>query len=156
VRSEKFADALRRGHASEVNFDPARLDSTTCGTMTRSAHQSQRFEMEQLTAIVLVDPTQHLIAGYKTGWDEFWVPAMPASADAGVLMCERQRSCSYYMTTSGCFRATPGFGAWKRALSRHRQTRRSPAWSPGKKCAPPSIFVVQGFVGTTMVFHAVS
>src|SRR4051794_37195817 len=51
----------------------------------------QRFEMEQLTAIVLVDEAEKLIIGYKDlGDDEFWVrghmpeyPLMP-----GVLMCE--------------------------------------------------------------------
>ncbi|MFM7059410.1 MAG: beta-hydroxyacyl-ACP dehydratase, partial [Planctomycetota bacterium] len=34
----------------------------------------QRYEMEQLTAIVHVDQTQHLIAGYRQLTDhEFWV-----------------------------------------------------------------------------------
>lgn len=51
----------------------------------------QRFEMEQLTAILYVDRQQHLIVGYKEVTDqEFWVrghmpgfPLMP-----GVVQCE--------------------------------------------------------------------
>src|SRR5262249_51826053 len=61
----------------------------------------QRFEMEMLTAIVLFDPEQNLIAGYKdVRADEFWVrghmpdyPLMP-----GVLMCEAAAQlCAYYV-----------------------------------------------------------
>src|SRR6266849_4915844 len=65
----------------------------------------QRFEMEQLTAIVLVDPEQRLVVGYKdVRPDEFWVrghmpgyPLMP-----GVLMCEAAAQlCNYYLVTQG-------------------------------------------------------
>ena len=63
----------------------------------------QRFEMEQLTAIVYVDPVNHVIVGYKdVRHDEFWVrghmpdyPLLP-----GVLMCEAAAQlCSYYIVT---------------------------------------------------------
>ena len=51
----------------------------------------QRFEMEQLTAVVHVDTSKHLVAGYKDVTDhEFWIrghmpdyPLMP-----GVILCE--------------------------------------------------------------------
>jgi 3-hydroxyacyl-[acyl-carrier-protein] dehydratase len=51
----------------------------------------QRFEMEQLTAIVHVDLTQHLIVGFKDITDhEFWcrghMPEFPLMP--GVVLCE--------------------------------------------------------------------
>ena len=51
----------------------------------------QRFEMEQLTAIVHVDQSQHLLAGYKQLTDqEFWIRGhMPGFAlMPGVVQCE--------------------------------------------------------------------
>src|SRR3954454_24586083 len=59
----------------------------------------QRFEMEQLTAIVALVPEKHLIIGYKdVEADEFWVrghlpdyPLMP-----GVLICEAAAQLSSF------------------------------------------------------------
>ncbi|MER3417385.1 MAG: beta-hydroxyacyl-ACP dehydratase [Gemmataceae bacterium] len=59
----------------------------------------QRFEMEQLTAIVHLDPVQHIAVGYKdVRADEFWArghmpgyPLMP-----GVLICEAAAQLSGY------------------------------------------------------------
>jgi 3-hydroxyacyl-[acyl-carrier-protein] dehydratase len=59
----------------------------------------QRFEMEQLTAIVALVPEKHLVVGYKdVEPDEFWVrghlpdfPLMP-----GVLICEAAAQLSSY------------------------------------------------------------
>ena len=51
----------------------------------------QRFEMEQLTAIVHVDQSQHLVVGYKRLTDqEFWIRGhMPNFAlMPGVVQCE--------------------------------------------------------------------
>ncbi len=76
----------------EYHLDPASLD---LGRVLADADairrvNQQRFEMEQLTAIVFDDGERHLIAGYKdVRPDEFWVrghmpdyPLLP-----GVLMC---------------------------------------------------------------------
>jgi 3-hydroxyacyl-[acyl-carrier-protein] dehydratase len=61
----------------------------------------QRFEMEQLTAIVLEDQTRALCVGYKdVTRDEFWVrghfPVMPLMP--GVMMCEAAAQLSSYYT----------------------------------------------------------
>lgn len=62
-----------------------------------------RFEMEQLDGILYLDPTRHLVVGYKdVRHDEFWVrghmpgyPLMP-----GVLICEAAAQLvSYYAVT---------------------------------------------------------
>jgi 3-hydroxyacyl-[acyl-carrier-protein] dehydratase len=61
----------------------------------------QRFEMEALTAIVLLDHERKLIAGYKdVGAHEFWcrghMPGFPLMP--GVMMCEAAAQlCSYYL-----------------------------------------------------------
>jgi 3-hydroxyacyl-[acyl-carrier-protein] dehydratase len=60
----------------------------------------QRYEFEMLSAIVYIDPAQHVIVGYKDVTpNEFWVrahmpgfPLMP-----GVLMCEAAAQlCGFY------------------------------------------------------------
>ena len=61
----------------EFHLDPASIDLNKVIVDLDGIRKvnPQRFEMEQLTAIVFVDPTQHLIAGYKdVRADEFWVP----------------------------------------------------------------------------------
>lgn len=60
----------------------------------------QRFEMEQLTAIVYEDTERKICAGYKDYTpDDFWVrghmPDMPVLP--GVLMCEAAAQLSSYM-----------------------------------------------------------
>jgi 3-hydroxyacyl-[acyl-carrier-protein] dehydratase len=85
----------------EYIIDPATVD---CGVVVADIEEirrynRQRFEMEQLTAIVLLDPDRVLGVGYKdVGMDEFWVrghmpgtPLMP-----GVIMCEiGAQMCSF-------------------------------------------------------------
>ena len=65
----------------------------------------QRFEMQQLTAIVYVDTQRHICAGYKdVTEDEFWVPGhMPGMPlMPGVLMCEAAaQMCSFYTRRHG-------------------------------------------------------
>jgi len=65
----------------------------------------QRYEMEQLTAIVYDDPERHICVGYKDlAADEFWVrghmPGMPLMP--GVIMCEAAaQMCSYHVQKHG-------------------------------------------------------
>jgi 3-hydroxyacyl-[acyl-carrier-protein] dehydratase len=71
---------------SQYDFDHPMFDLAAIRLVN-----SQRFEMEQLTAVVHVDPSTHLVVGYKDVTDqEFWVrghmpdyPLMP-----GVILCE--------------------------------------------------------------------
>jgi 3-hydroxyacyl-[acyl-carrier-protein] dehydratase len=64
-------------------------------------HNPQRFEMEQLTAVVLDDVDRGVCVGYKdTSGAEFWVrghmPGMPLMP--GVVMCEAAAQlCSYHV-----------------------------------------------------------
>ena len=148
----------------ELHFDPAQLDLTQV-VADREAIRTilpQRFEMEHLTAVVLVDTQRAIIAGYKdVRPDEFWVRGhMPgAPLLPGVIMCEAAAQLSSYyilkyselvrdsiIVFGGLenvrFRAPvrPGdrFVMVAKALKLHRRQ---------------SIFNVQGFVGSTMAFH---
>src|SRR5437764_5516346 len=87
--------------------DPATIDTSRVLYDLEAIRQGnpQRFEMEQLSAVVHLDRDIHLIIGYKDVADnEFWVrghmpdyPLMP-----GVLMCEcAAQLCSFYITTQG-------------------------------------------------------
>jgi 3-hydroxyacyl-[acyl-carrier-protein] dehydratase len=121
----------------------------------------QRFEMEQLTAIVHLDPEQQVIVGYKdVASDEFWVrghmpgyPLMP-----GVLMCEAAAQlCSYYCVTTGLLQGDfIGFGGMEEVRFRGvvRPGDRLVLIAKGAKLRTrQSIFNVQAFVGAVMVFH---
>ncbi len=148
----------------EAHFDPARLDfhNVVADRAAIRGVNPQRFEMEQLDAIVQVDREQHLLAGYKdVRPDEFWVrghmPGYPLLP--GVLMCEAAAQlCSYYCMTSGLLRGDfIGFGGLENV--RFRGPVR-----PGDRLVliakatrvhrRQTVFNVQGFVGGTMVFHA--
>lgn len=64
-------------------------------------YNPQRFEMEQLSAIVMVDQENHICLGYKDLTDsEFWVRGhMPSMAlMPGVIMCEAAAQISSYYT----------------------------------------------------------
>ena len=61
----------------EAVFDVSKLDFDHIVADQEAIRRvnPQRFEMEQLTAIVHVDPQQNLVVGYKdVRADEFWVP----------------------------------------------------------------------------------
>jgi 3-hydroxyacyl-[acyl-carrier-protein] dehydratase len=148
----------------ELHVDPLKLDLSCVVADQEGIRQvnPQRFEMEQLTAIVLIDRERHVIAGYKdVRPDEFWArghmpdyPLLP-----GVLMCEAAAQlCSYYTVTQGILeRDFVGFGGLDNV--RFRSTVR-----PGDRLVlvakatrlhrRQTIFNVQAFVGSRMVFHA--
>ena len=144
-------------------LDPAAIDTTRVLVDQAGIRlgNPQRFEMEQLTAIVHIDRDQNLIIGYKdVREDEFWVrghmpdyPLMP-----GVLICEAAAQlCSYYshhvhLVSDGFI----GFGGMEDVRFRG-QVR------PGDRlimCAKAvrmhrrqTIFETQGFVDGNLVYH---
>jgi 3-hydroxyacyl-[acyl-carrier-protein] dehydratase len=72
-------------------FDSFDIDKPLLGIEDIRAVNPQRFEMEQLTAIVAIDTVGHGIIGYKDITDkEFWVRGhMPEFAlMPGVMLCE--------------------------------------------------------------------
>lgn len=79
-------------------------------------YNRQRFEMEQLTAVVYEDPVRNIAVGYKDlAPDEFWVrghmPGMPLLP--GVILCEiAAQLCSYFSQRQKLLGndATLGFG----------------------------------------------
>jgi 3-hydroxyacyl-[acyl-carrier-protein] dehydratase len=149
----------------ELHFDPSRLDlaQVVADQEAIRAVLPQRFEMLQLTAVVHVDTEREIIVGYKdVRPDEFWVRGhMPgAPLLPGVLMCEAaaQLASFYISKYSGLLReGFIGFGGLEnvrfRALVRpgDRMVMVAKALKLHRR---QSVFNVQGFVGTTMAFHA--
>jgi 3-hydroxyacyl-[acyl-carrier-protein] dehydratase len=148
----------------ELHIDPSQLNinQVLAGRREIERVNPQRFEMTQLTAIVHLDTAQHLFAGYKdVTADEFWVrghmpdyPLMP-----GVLLCEAAAQlCSYYIMTSGLMQGDfLGLGGMENVRFRGpvRPGDRLVLIAKGVKMnRRQCIFNVQGFVGSTMVFHA--
>lgn len=86
----------------ELIYDPASLDfeNVIADQEEIRKYNPQRFEMEQLTAIVYEDLEKHICAGYKDiTHEEFWVrghmPNMPLMP--GVVMLEAAaQMCSYF------------------------------------------------------------
>jgi 3-hydroxyacyl-[acyl-carrier-protein] dehydratase len=127
------------------------------------AFNLQRFELEQLDAIVLIDPVRRLIVGYKdVRDDEFWVrghfpnrPLLP-----GVLMCEAAAQlCSYFAIDQRVMAPGTmlGFGGLEEVRFRGPVRPGDRLVLAGKILRlnrRQSRFNVQGFVGGQMVFHA--
>lgn len=148
----------------ELHLDPASLDLTRIVADQEAIRLAnpQRFEMEQLTAIVYVDAEKQLIAGYKDVHpDEFWVrghmPGFPLLP--GVLMCEAAAQlCSYFVTCQGFLKeGFLGFGGLEdvrfraKVLPGDRLVLIAKAIRLNRR---QMTFNVQGFVGATMVFQA--
>ena len=140
--------------------DPAEIDLSHIVADREAIRRvnQQRFEMEHLTAIVLVDPVRQLTIGYKdTGADEFWVrghlPGYPILP--GVLMCEAAAQlCSYYIATQNIMGGDfIGFGGMDNVRFRGPGPSRRPPGPGGpdhRINRRQTICNVQGFVGTTM------
>ena len=147
----------------EPHLNPAQIDLARV-VVDRAGIRSvnpQRYEMEQLDAIVHVDYERHVLVGYKdVRPEEFWVrghmPGYPLLP--GVLMCEAAAQlCSWYTTTVGLLSGDfVGFGGMENV--RFRGTVR-----PGDRLVlvakgvrlhrRQTTFHVQGFVGDAMVFN---
>ncbi len=148
----------------ELHYDPERVDFGRVVADQEAIRRvnPQRFEMEQLTAIVHMDADQQLIIGYKDVQpDEFWVrghmPAFPLLP--GVLMCEAAAQlCSYYIVANGLLEGDfIGFGGLEEVRFRGlvRPGDRLVLVGKGKKIhRRQTRFNVQGFVGPKMVFEA--
>ena len=88
--------------AKDLIIDPATIDFShiVADLDEIRRYNLQRFEMEQLTAIVLEDTERNICVGYKdTTTSDFWVrghmPGMPLMP--GVVMLEAAAQlCSYY------------------------------------------------------------
>jgi 3-hydroxyacyl-[acyl-carrier-protein] dehydratase len=143
--------------------DPATIDTSRVIADREAIRlgNPQRFEMEQLTAIVHLNADEHLIIGYKdVEPDEFWVrghmPGYPLLP--GVLMCEAAAQlasfyCHVINLTEGSF---IGFGGMENVRFRGqvRPGDRLVLVSKATKVhRRQTVFETQGFVGSNMVYH---
>ncbi|MBI3468026.1 MAG: beta-hydroxyacyl-ACP dehydratase [Planctomycetes bacterium] len=83
-----------------LDFSEYDVNHIVAGLEEIRRYNLQRYEMEQLTAIIYEDPVRNICAGYKDLTDhEFWIrghmPGMPLMP--GVMMCEAAaQMCSYF------------------------------------------------------------
>ena len=120
-----------------------------------------RFEMEMISAVVYVDPKNHMIVGYKdVPADEFWArghfPGMPIMP--GVLMCEAAAQiCAYYALTQGVVSGVVmGLGGIENTRFRRfvHPGERLVLVGKGLRVRPRmTIISVQGYVGNELAFH---
>lgn len=145
-------------------IDPETLDFEHPYANIEAIHRviPQRYEMEQLTAIVCLNPSEQIVVAYKdVRPDEFWVrghmpdfPLMP-----GVLICEAAAQlCSYYIKTQGqetCdFVAFGGMNNVKfRGTVRPGDRLIIAARMTDYRAGRRAVFAAQGIVRGTLVFH---
>jgi 3-hydroxyacyl-[acyl-carrier-protein] dehydratase len=98
-----------------LDFSEYDLERVVADTETIRKYNPQRFEMEQLTAIVFDDVERGICVGYKdVSPNEFWVrghmPGMPLMP--GVIMCEAAAQlCAYHVQSHNLMDAEMiGFG----------------------------------------------
>jgi 3-hydroxyacyl-[acyl-carrier-protein] dehydratase len=147
----------------EYNFDVTQLDLNWVVADKEAIRRvnPQRFEFEQLDAIVLVEPAQHLVAGYKdVRLDEFWIRGhMPGYAlMPGVLICEAAAQlCSYYIQSQKLIGGDfMGFGGLENVRFRNPVYPGARLVLVGKMTKVhrrQTVCNVQGFVNNVMVFH---
>jgi 3-hydroxyacyl-[acyl-carrier-protein] dehydratase len=147
----------------EAHFDLARLDLSTIVADQEAIRRvnPQRFEMEHLDAVTFIDREVPLIIGYKdVRADEFWVrghmPGFPLLP--GVLMCEAgAQLCAFLTHYMGMIQGDfMGFGGMENVRFRGmvHVGDRLVLIAKGIRMKPrQTVCNVQGFVGTTMVFH---
>jgi 3-hydroxyacyl-[acyl-carrier-protein] dehydratase len=84
-----------------IDLSTLDLDHPIAGIDDIRRYNLQRFEMEQLTAIVYTDKVKNISVGFKdTSKDDFWVRGhMPQHAlMPGVVMCEAAAQLASYHT----------------------------------------------------------
>lgn len=144
-------------------LDPKDLPTTVLFDLEGIRQQiPQRFEMEQLTAITLLDAERKMVVGYKdVTANEFWVrghlpnyPLMP-----GVMMCEAAAQlsafyCAHFKILQNDF---IGFGGMNDVRFRGVVLPGQRLWLVGvtrEHRSKRMRFEIQGIVEGNLVFHA--
>ncbi len=105
-----------------LDFSEYDLDNVIADIEAIRRFNTQRFEMEQLTAICFEDPERNIVVGYKDlAPDEFWakghMPGMPLMP--GVIMCEAAAQlASYHSKRQKLMEGLVGFGGLEKVRFR--------------------------------------
>src|SRR5262249_49427291 len=143
-------------------LDPTTIDLTRVVADREAIRKANphRGHMEHLTAVVLMDPGEHLIAGYKdVGHDEFWVaghfpnrPLLP-----GVIQCEAAAQLlGYYLVVNQIMSGLLGLGGLDNARFRgpvHPGDRLVMVGKGLRVNRRQTGFCARGFVNANMVSH---